>query len=222
MKNPLIGNPIGFEVDGAIFTADSFRHNFYARRIADLLSDIEKPAVLEIGGGFDGVAYHLLSRIRREFKYIDFDLPAVAILAAYFLLTAFPSMRIGLYGEVGSADPFRAYDVVIFPNFALPWLTDMSADLCFNSCSFAEMDELTVREYMRQFERICRRFIMHQNHSWVSGTRNGCYEPMGRFKHWNLSLVEPNPSIFKRVHKITSPFQGDLYAEFFEWLYERR
>ena len=222
-RPPLIGNPMGFEIDGALMAADSFRHNFYARRMLDLADDIEEPVVCEVGGGFGGFAYHLLTRSQKAFRYIDYDIPVMCLVAAYYLTTALPHKRIRLFGEVGSlAEPVRDCDVAILPNFALPHLRDRIVDVCFNTCSFAEMDEPTVQEYTRQFERVCRRFILYEDHSWTSGTKNAYYQPMGGFKHWNLSRIEPSPIQFKRLHKIPSPFHADLFGEFFEWLYMRR
>lgn len=222
-RPPLIGNPIGFVIDGALIAADSFRHNFYARRMLDLADDIKNPVVCEVGGGFGGFAYHLLNRPQKSFKYIDYDIPVMCLVAAYYLTTAFPKKRVRLFGEVGSlVEPVRDCDVAILPNFALPHLQDRSVDICFNTCSFAEMDEPTVQEYTRQFERVCRRFILYEDHSWTSSSANAYYQPMGGFKHWNLSRIEPSPVHFKRLHKIPSPFHADLFGEFFEWLYMRR
>jgi hypothetical protein len=45
---------------------------------------------------------------------------------------------------------------------------------------------------------------------------------MGGFQHWNLSAIQPSPARFKRVYKIPAPFHGDMFGEFFEWLYARR
>lgn len=220
---PLIGNPMGFQVDGSFMTADSFRHNFYARRMLDLVDDIENPIVCEVGGGFGGFPYHLLRRAQRSFKYIDYDIPVMCLAAAYYLTTALPTKRIRLFGEVGSlADPLADCDVAILPNFALPYLHDQGVDVCFNTCSFAEMDPPTVREYMSQFERVCRRFILYEDHSWSSSSKSAYYQPLGGFKHWNLSSIEPSPVTFKRLYKIPSPFHADLFGEFFEWLYMRR
>jgi hypothetical protein len=219
---PMIGNPMGFVVDGAFMTPDGFRHNSYVRRMADLVDDIEHPVVCEVGGGFGGFAYHLLNRRRRSFKYIDYDLPAICIAAAHYLTLACPDKRIRLYGEVASLqEPLRDCDAAVLPNFVLPDLADRAADICFNTCSFAEMDEATVREYMRQFERVCRRFILLADHAWTTGSTNAYYAPQG-FSHWDVSRIEPARQEFKRVYKIPAPFLSDLFGEFFEWLYMRR
>jgi hypothetical protein len=48
--------------------------------------------VSAIGGGFGGLAYHLLRR-PRSFAYLDYDIPLTTILAAYFLLSTVPEKR---------------------------------------------------------------------------------------------------------------------------------
>ena len=220
---PLIGNPMGFQIDGTLMTADSFRHNFYARRILDLTDDLSDPVVCEVGGGFGGFAYHLLRRSQKSFRYIDYDLPIMCLVIAYYLSLACPTKSIRLFGEVDSvAEPVHDCDVAILPNFALRWLRDRSADVCFNTCSFAEMDPPTVREYTTQFERVCRRFILYEDHSWSSLSTNAYYQPSGGFKHWNLSDIQPSATEFRRVYKLPAPFHSDLFGEFFEWLYMRR
>jgi hypothetical protein len=211
MGYPLIGNPVGFLIGESLFTRDSFRHNFYAKRMSDLVGDLENPIICEIGGGYGGFAYYLLKDPDYSFRYVDYDIPVICVLAAYYLLSTLPGKRIGLYGEVDSLEePLRNCDAAVLPNFALPHLGEQSVDVCFNSCSFAEMDELSVREYMRQFERVSRGFILHENHCWEESA------------HWDLSSIEPSSATFSRIHKIPSPFHSDLYGRFFEWLYMRR
>ncbi len=222
VSSPLIGNPMGFMINEMLFTHVSFIHNHYARRLDDLCSDLENPVVCEIGGGWGGLAYHLVQR-RLKCKYVDYDIPLVASIAAYYLLSAFPERRIGLFGEVADlTQPFRDHDIVVLPNYAIVHLQDQSSDVCFNQCSFAEMDELTVREYMKQFERICQKFIFHENHAWTSDGKNAGYQPLSGFKHWDISKVEPSRQRFKRIYKIPASFHSDFRAEFFEWLYARR
>ena len=222
VASPLIGNPMGFMIDAMLFTHVSFIHNHFARRIDDLCADLENPMVCEIGGGWGGLAYHLLAR-NRNCKYVDYDIPLMALIAAYFLLSAFPERRIGLFGEVADlTQPFKEHDIVVMPNYAIVHLPEESSDVCFNQCSFAEMDELTVRAYMMQFERICRKFILHENHAWTSDSQNAGYAPPGGFKHWDLSQVEPAKDRFQRLYKIPASFHGDFRAEFFEWLYVRK
>jgi hypothetical protein len=220
---PLVSNPMGFVIGGDFFTADGLRHNFYAHRMADLADDFANPIVCEVGGGFGGFARHLLSGPRSDFRYIDYDLPVICIASAYYLMTALPEMRLRLFGEVDDlAEPLRDAELAILPNFALPELRDQSVDICFNTCSFAEMEAATVQEYTRQFERVCRHFILYEDHSWAGDSKYAYYEPMGGFQHWNVSAIRPERALFKQVYKVPAPFHSDMFGEFFEWLYARR
>jgi hypothetical protein len=220
---PLISNPMGFVIRGDFYTADALRHHFYAHRMADLAGDLDNPIVCEVGGGFGGFARHLLSRPGSNFRYLDYDLPVMCIASAYYLMTALPDKRLRLFGEVDDlAEPLRNADLAILPNLALPRLRDQSVDICFNTCSFAEMEAATVQEYTRQFERVCRHFILYEDHSWAGDSKYAYYQPMGGFQHWNLSAIEPAPALFQRVYKVPAPFHSDMFGEFFEWLYTRR
>jgi hypothetical protein len=220
---PLISNPMGFVIGGDFYTADALRHNFYAHRMADLADDFNNPIVCEVGGGFGGFARHLLSQPGSNFGYLNYDLPVMCIASAYYLMTALPDKRLFLFGEADDlAEPLRDYDLAILPNFALSQLGDQSVDICFNTCSFAEMETATVEEYTHQFERVCRRFILYEDHSWAGDSRYAYYQPMGGFQHWNLSAIQPAPALFKRVYKVPAPFHSDMFGEFFEWLYARR
>jgi putative sugar O-methyltransferase len=219
---PSVGAPVGFVLNDRFFTFATFVNNFYARRMEDLAAGLPTPVVCEIGGGCGGFAYHLLRRRQPRFKYVDYDIPVMSIVAAYSLIATLPDVRVGLFGEVDDIrDPLRNCDAAILPNFVLPQLAPQYADVCFNACSFAEMDKSTVEEYMRQIERVCRGYVLHVNHSWTAGSKNACYEPLGGFRHWDVSSVEPSTTIFKRLHKIPAPFFSDFYGEFFEWLYAR-
>ena len=84
------------------------------------------------------------------------------------------------------------------------------------------MEAATVQEYTHQFERVCRHFILYEDHSWVGDSKYAYYQPMGGFQHWNLSAIQPAPALFQRVYKVPAPFHSDMFGEFFEWLYARR
>jgi hypothetical protein len=161
------------------------------RARAELADDIVNPIVCEIGGGFGGCAYHLLRY--PNFRYIDYDIPVMCIVSAYYLMTAYPHRELRLFGEVASlAEPVSQSEIAILPNYVLPHLNDLSVDICFNTCSFAEMDIATVQEYTRQFESVCRKFILYEDHSWTGDSKYAYYQPMGGFQHWNLSAIEPS------------------------------
>ena len=59
---PRIGNPWGYSFNGALLYEPAFEYDYHSSYFTRLLAGIEKAVVLEIGGGFGGLAYHLLKR----------------------------------------------------------------------------------------------------------------------------------------------------------------
>ena len=74
--------------------------------------------VVEIGGGFGGLAYHLL-RCRPDVTYIGLDLPEYLLIQSYYLSCTFPDKRILVYqadGPAIDAATLDGYDVLLLPN----------------------------------------------------------------------------------------------------------
>jgi hypothetical protein len=73
----------------------------------------QEKIVVELGGGFGGLAYYLI-RDNPQVTYLDFDLPEATALASYYLMRSLPSLSIQLYGEVdlgqGPLNPGLHYD----------------------------------------------------------------------------------------------------------------
>ena len=164
---PNIGNPYGVYFDGTLVNCGFYQH-YYATLIARLTKGREKRAILELGGGYGGMAYFLI-RDDPKLTYIDFDLPENMALTAYYLLKAFPSRRALLFGEsVLSLATLEEYSIIVMPSFAITQLPDKSVDLAYNSYSLAEMAPDTIRTFVSEFTRLARRYILHVNHNQVS------------------------------------------------------
>lgn len=164
---PHIGNPYGPVIDNKLLPGSVFRHNYYSKRIKHLLKEIDSKTVLEIGGGFGGMAYQLLKNESKvSMRYYNFDLPEVLAISSYFLMTAFPEKKFLLFGEADiQLDCLqKEFDCILMPNFELPKLNENSVDLVFNSVSLMEMDLATIDEYLIQSGRISKHFFLHVNH----------------------------------------------------------
>jgi putative sugar O-methyltransferase len=160
-----IGNPYGFELDGVFVSAGSDYLHYYATEIDRIAGEVDNPVVVELGGGFGGMAYFLI-RDSPNTTYVDFDLPENMALTAYHLLRAFPTMNVVLYGEEElSSDTLRNNRIVIMPNFEIAKLPGNSAEVVFNSYSLAEMSAEAIDEYIKQMTRISRRNFLHVNHT---------------------------------------------------------
>ncbi|MEW6406442.1 MAG: putative sugar O-methyltransferase [Chloroflexota bacterium] len=218
---PMVGNPAGVMINGSVISIETLRHAYHAIEMRDLLRDVPEASVVEIGGGLGDQAFQTVTMSQQVSKYLIFDIPEVASISSYFLLSAFPHKRIRLFGEGPvSTEPSDEYDLAVFPHFAISQLTPLSVDLFYNSCSFSEMDSASSREYLSIIERACRRYFMHDNHDMLLEFS----EPDGS-KSVNLigSKLIPDPAAFKRIFKKprVHGLPEDTGFVQYEYLYER-
>ena len=218
---PLIGNPVGVMLNDTVIPIETLRHAYHAVEMLDILRDVPNAVIVEIGGGLGDQAYQTMKLGARLSQYIVFDIPEVASISSYFLLSAFPEKRIRLYGE-GPVSPAISgeYEIAVFPHFAIPHLPDLSIDLFFNSCSFSEMDSASSREYLAIIERACRKYFLHDNHDVPFEFR----EPDGSISVNVIgSDLIPNPVLFKRIFKKprVHGLPEDRSFIQFEYLYQR-
>jgi len=162
LSAPTAGNPFGYNINGNFVSSGADYQHFYGHKIRSL---IQSGTVIELGGGFGGLAYFLL-RDTPQINYVDFDLPETAALASYYLLKAFPNERITLYGEMEFlAESLLQSRVWILPAFELLKMANNSTELAFNSYSLAEMSPEAIKEYVAQLTRISRKYLLHVNHN---------------------------------------------------------
>jgi len=223
---PLLGNSVGLYHDGQIIPIEAVRYHYYATEILSLLRGVNNPVICEIGGGLGGQTYTILSNSDRAITYILLDIPEMLVISSYFLMAALPEKKFLLYGggplDSGKLDQ---YDIILMPNFMLPQLGDETVDLFFNACSFSEMDSVTVEEYIRQIERICRRYFMHINHN----AKFVWYDEGKEIVNMPGSQIRPDPWRFKKIYQHPRVFArlGDKIfyyyhkAGHFAFLYER-
>jgi len=162
---PKIGNPWGYNLCGMLIFEPVFEYHFQADYFRRLLCEVETPVVLEIGGGFGGLGFHLLRR-GGPIKYIGLDLPENILLQTYYLSCAFPDARILTYSKNFSRldrTTISNYDIILLPNFVLPDIESSTADIIINIRSLSEMASETIAEYIHQIDRIGRLFFFHEN-----------------------------------------------------------
>ena len=147
----------GWIFDGRIVNHDTY---VYLERIAllhesGLLERLgsgpsgKNPLILEIGGGFGGLAYHL-KRLVPQARFILVDLPESLVFSAIYLCTLFPDQRNVLATSPESIT--RDLDQPGFtfvPNHFCHRFQDsqMRVDLAINTLSFSEMLASQVTAY---------------------------------------------------------------------------
>jgi putative sugar O-methyltransferase len=168
--SPRIGNPYGVFIDDVFVKSGADYLHYYAMAISRLIRGKNKRFVVELGGGYGGMAYYLC-RENENMTYIDFDLPENMALTAYYLSNAFPEKKVLLFGEAPlTPETMNAYDIILMPGFEIAKLLDESVDLIFNSYSLAEMSRDTIHTYITEFMRISKGYFFHVNHNKVSTT----------------------------------------------------
>ena len=212
---PQVGNPWGYYMDGTLILPTACGHYQHASHVYNLIGDLEIPVIAEIGGGFGGFAYYLMS-MKKPIRYVGFDLPEIILMEQYFLMKSFPDKKFLLYGENKQADitenTINSYDVILMPNFALPKLEDRSVDIFINVHSLSEMDYRTVEEYIHQIARITKKYFLHENSDQPKKkiTKGGFVEVVS--SNFPIPLGE-----FKRIYKHNAIFEN----RYREHLYER-
>lgn len=220
VEPPLVGNPpictIGYycsDKQGAILcqdiriTTNSFRYHYFATKIYELLKKVDNPVIIEIGGGYGGLAYYLMKKIK-NLTYIGFDLPEHILLSSFYLTRTHPDKKFLLYNKYDTSQDLEEYDAILLPNFELPKLKNDFSDLFLNLRSLSEMNHEQIRTYLIQIERICKNggYFLHENTYIPLRNKDGFDEiPASAF---------PVPMIFKVISEGRSPFFGGRYYEY--------
>jgi putative sugar O-methyltransferase len=152
-------------MDGVFVRQGGEYQHYYSHAISQLLPSGGNQVVVELGGGYGGLAYYL-NRDNPSVTYIDFDLPEMLALATYYLMKTLPNLQISLYGETNFPnEALLAPGIVMMPSFEIVKMPSKSAAVSFNSYSLAEMSPSTIRVYIDQIARITNANFLHINHN---------------------------------------------------------
>lgn len=159
LAGPEIGNPFGVVLDGTLVRTGSPYQHYCAQRASGYL-DSETGTLVEIGGGFGGMAYYLL-RDRPGVKYLDFDVPESIALASYYLMKAFPQLDFLLYGEKPfTAEEIDRADVVLMPLFEMENLPSGSVDVAFSSHAVSDLSHEVIGGYLETIARFTKKYFV--------------------------------------------------------------
>jgi hypothetical protein len=144
---PAIGNPYGLKCGKSLITMESPEHTYVALRVSEaverFLSNLRLD-VVEIGAGFGGMAFRLLTAEKTIGSYTIVDLPHVNVIQGYFLSKVFGAESVLFYGEALSASKQRI--IRILPTHAIQ--TCENINLVINEDSMPEMPERFVTDYI--------------------------------------------------------------------------
>ena len=189
---PVVGSLMGLPTATGVLSGRDLLALYASLRIRGVLAGVDRPTVVEIGGGLGGVGYYL-ARAGAVGRHTIVDLPLVNVLQGYYLLRALPGVPVRLYGE--PADPPATVEVM--PTFTFD-RDDGPVDLLFNMDSLPEMHPDYGLAYLRRARaRPAGRFLsINQEARAMQSDRDrqtvvrdlaaqvGGYRRQYRFRHW--------------------------------------
>ena len=159
---PLKFGEIGWQVDGQLLNNDTYSYLIelclmYENGVLDAIEGVSKQRlcrVLEIGGGFGGLAYYLM-RLHTNVHYTIVDIPESLVFSSIYLTTLFPGLP---HVEIRNERSFEVGDkpgFTFIPNFLLDGLLTKPSekfDLIINTLSLNEMTDNQITYYSRKIK----------------------------------------------------------------------
>jgi hypothetical protein len=163
--SPRICGEAGWEENGRIINEDTLayqRHlsTLYRSGVIDALKKKQQLSILEIGGGYGGLAFSL-KQLFPQAKYAMIDLPESLVFPAIYLNVAFNESvppQSFYDGNDSRALVMDGSDFVFVPNFLMRELltTGRKFDFIINTGSFGEMTRAQVEDYADFIETILK------------------------------------------------------------------
>jgi hypothetical protein len=159
---PIPGIPRGLGVNykGRIVNANIARYQncisilYHAGAFNYLDAAAKRPIVVEIGGGYGGLAHGMVAALRGQATYVIVDLPEILMMSGAYLLTHHGDRSVWIYDEAEArqgifAQNVLAHDIVLVPNYAADRLLELDDIAVFiNMQSFQEMTDSQVTQYL--------------------------------------------------------------------------
>lgn len=149
LRFPQVCNAWGAELDGIVMPRTAWRH----LHAAHVLVSQRPERVVEVGGGFGGVAYWA-QQLKPGLAYTMYDIPDVAAVAGYFLIRA--GLNVQLAGEPDAP-------VTVLPCWRIDDEPDLGCDIAFNQDGLPEMSVEHATHYLQVFDRIARAGFWSEN-----------------------------------------------------------
>ena len=217
---PRHGNQNGAKIDNNFFVIGSFSNHIYAKMIKNYLNNSKRNIILDLGGGYGKLDYYILKDLK-NYCFIDFDIPEVLCLAAFYLSKCFPDKKIFLHGQDKfDENTLKNYDLIFLPGWEIKKINDNEIDIAINKNSLGEMNSETSLNYIKHIHRTSNYFFS-MNHEFL---RN-------KFSDNSFSLINKEYNLnnnFKELfrypdlsHLIYENNKVDFNSDIFFYVYKK-
>lgn len=157
---PHLPRPMGINYRGHLLNSNIVRFQrcvstlYFSGILSWIAQSEEKQIIMEIGGGYGGLAHNITSILKDHTTYIIVDLPEMFLFQGAFLKVNNPEKSIYIYDpETFDVTTFARnvlnYDFILIPNYVLDKLAFIKDIAVFiNMQSFQEMTDSQVQEYL--------------------------------------------------------------------------
>lgn len=156
-----VGRPWGWTVRGRLVVEPTLEYDVEAQDILRLVEGVPHPVIIEIGGGYGGVARQILLR-RPDAIYLGFDLAENAILQTCYLRPALPHVRVTLHDGDGFPELVPG-SATLFPGWKLRDVPRGIVDVAANFRSFGEIHRQGLEAIFAELTRFEPRWILQEN-----------------------------------------------------------
>ena len=166
ISTPEFGNQLGAYIDGNFVTIGSFFNQIISKILYEHIKYKSKPIICDLGGGYGKLGYFLIKNFE-DSCFIDFDIPEVLVLAAYYLMSSFPNKKTLLFGEKEfEKKDSENFDLIFMPSAEITKMSENSVDLFVNKNSLGEMRSDTAKFYIEKIN-YCSKIFFHMNHNRI-------------------------------------------------------
>jgi hypothetical protein len=210
---PDVGAAYGIEIGSRLISFDSADQVYAAARIREAarayLPANDRPLrIVEIGGGYGGMAYWVLQMLQPA-EYALVDLPIVNVLQGYFLAQALGESVVSFYGE--PARRVRVLPTHAIGEIALPF------DVLANKDSMPEIPRDAAVEYLAWARDGCDGLFYSYNQeaaALTDGVRQNVVADIvaavGGFSRLRRELSWARPGYVEEIYELVRPSGADL------------
>jgi hypothetical protein len=118
-----------------------------------LIPEKKNKIILEIGGGYGGLANKLINNFSQS-KFLLIDLPENLLLQYYYLTNLHPTKKIYFINTKEELNTIKNYDVLLLTPFNCSTIIDdIYFDIIIQTRGFGEMNRISVNDYFHLIQK---------------------------------------------------------------------